>query len=180
MEAQDELEEYVDEYQKYYQLRELYSKNIEPVWKHEVSPDNTTLPPNVAEKRMAGRPKTVRLRKSSHYSHEPEKSPMTCSRCHQRGHNNMRASELVGLVINISKIHVLTDQYSRVSNTISKECILCIVKAEEQYPDWNRKKMRQEQILTQSRWGCPQCNKGKGVPVCNDCWDGFDHQKYML
>ncbi|KAG7369686.1 MULE transposase domain containing protein [Nitzschia inconspicua] len=46
-----------------------------------------TLPPDVAARRMPGRPKTVRLRKNSHYAHEPEKSPTICSRCHQPSHN---------------------------------------------------------------------------------------------
>ncbi|KAG7337552.1 SWIM zinc finger domain protein [Nitzschia inconspicua] len=84
---EDVLDQAVDEYYKYRTQRELYRRNFVPVWRHLLEPDMMTLPPDGAARRMPGRPKTVRLRKTSRYAHEPEKSPTICSHCHQPGHN---------------------------------------------------------------------------------------------
>ncbi|KAG7350640.1 MULE transposase domain containing protein [Nitzschia inconspicua] len=69
---EDVLDQAVDEYYKYRTQRELYRRNFVPVWRHLLEPDMMTLPPDGAARRMPGRPKTVRLRKTSRYAHEPE------------------------------------------------------------------------------------------------------------
>ncbi|KAG7357251.1 hypothetical protein IV203_001939 [Nitzschia inconspicua] len=69
---EDVLDQAIDEYHKYRTQRELYRQNFVPVWWLLLEPDMTTLPPDVARRLMLGRPKAVRLRKNSHYSHEPE------------------------------------------------------------------------------------------------------------
>ncbi|KAG7349332.1 SWIM zinc finger domain protein [Nitzschia inconspicua] len=84
---EDVLDQPVDEYHKYRTQRELYRRNSVPVWRHLLEPDMMTLPPDVAARRMPGKPKTVRLRKNFRYAHEPEKSPTICSHCHQPSHN---------------------------------------------------------------------------------------------
>ncbi|KAG7340065.1 hypothetical protein IV203_006469 [Nitzschia inconspicua] len=61
-----------------------------------------------------------------------------------------------------------------------RECVVCVVKARQQHPDWNRNKLRKQKIVRYSCSGCPQCKKGKGVAVCEKCWDEFDHAKFMM
>ncbi|KAG7341854.1 hypothetical protein IV203_006946 [Nitzschia inconspicua] len=64
--------------------------------------------------------------------------------------------------------------------THHRECVVCVAKAQIQYPNWNRDELRKKKILRYSRSGCPDCKKGNGVAVCQYCWDEFDHQKYMM
>ncbi|KAG7357678.1 hypothetical protein IV203_002366 [Nitzschia inconspicua] len=84
---QQVVEQFVEKCHTYDYEQKLYSGSFVPVCMDMLQPDQTTLPPDIEGKRMAGRPKTVRLRLRSRYSHRPEKSPIVCSRCHQRGHN---------------------------------------------------------------------------------------------
>ncbi|KAG7345247.1 hypothetical protein IV203_032778 [Nitzschia inconspicua] len=84
---QQVVEQFVEKCHTYDYEQKLYSGSFVPVCMDMLQPDQTTLPPDVEGKRMAGRPKTVRLRLRSRYSHQPEKSPVVCSHCHQRGRN---------------------------------------------------------------------------------------------
>ncbi|KAG7363940.1 hypothetical protein IV203_037142 [Nitzschia inconspicua] len=61
-----------------------------------------------------------------------------------------------------------------------RECVVCVAKARQQHPDWNRNKLRKQKIVRYSCSGCPQCRKGNGVAVCETCWDEFDHAKFMM
>ncbi|KAG7369672.1 hypothetical protein IV203_027418 [Nitzschia inconspicua] len=83
---QQVVEEFVEKCHTYDFEQKLYSGSFVPVCMDMLQPDQTTLPPDFEGKRMAGRPKTVRLRLRSRYSHQPDKSPIVCSR-HQHGHN---------------------------------------------------------------------------------------------
>ena len=81
------LDEHVDRHYTYDHELLLLKNNITPVCMERVSRDGVTLPPTYSNKRRTGRPKKVRLRKRSRRAHEPDKSNISCSRCHQRGHN---------------------------------------------------------------------------------------------
>ncbi|KAG7371136.1 hypothetical protein IV203_019706 [Nitzschia inconspicua] len=62
----------------------------------------------------------------------------------------------------------------------SNDCVVCSTKARQEHPYVTRKEMCRNKLPTKSIFGCPQCNKGKGVSVCKDCWNDFDHQTYMM
>ncbi|KAG7367629.1 MULE transposase domain containing protein [Nitzschia inconspicua] len=89
LELEDVLQQYVEKYHTYENQIQLYSRNFVPVCIDMIKPDKKTLPPNGARSILDdnGKPKRVRLRLRSRFAHEPEKSPIVCSRCHQRGHN---------------------------------------------------------------------------------------------
>ncbi|KAG7340622.1 hypothetical protein IV203_024165 [Nitzschia inconspicua] len=84
---QQVVEQFVEKCHTYDHEQKLYSGSFVPVCMDMLQPDQTTLLPDVEGKRMAGRPKTVRVWLRSRYSHQPEKSPIVYSRCHQRSHN---------------------------------------------------------------------------------------------
>ncbi|KAG7373120.1 SWIM zinc finger domain protein [Nitzschia inconspicua] len=107
---QQVVEQFVEKCHTYYYEQKLYSGSFVPVCMDMLQLDQTTLPPDVEGKRMAGRPKTVRLRLRSRYSHQPEKSPIVCSRCHQRGHNARTCQRRAALVKNTGNAD--TAQYS--------------------------------------------------------------------
>jgi hypothetical protein len=71
----------------YKQERMMLQKNVVPVCMDSIHYDETTLPPDDTHKRIAGRPKTKRIRKRSRHAYEPERSNIRCSRCHKPGHN---------------------------------------------------------------------------------------------
>ena len=83
----DVLERHVNEKYTYGNEREMLAINIVPVCLETIIPDGLTLPPKQSTKRSTGRPKKVRIRKRSRWSHDPEKSNVVCSKCKQRGHN---------------------------------------------------------------------------------------------
>jgi MULE transposase domain/SWIM zinc finger len=87
MSLQHILDEHVDRHYTYEHERLLLKNNITPVCIERVSRDAGTLPPTSLNTRSTGRPKKVRLRKRSRWAHEPDKSNISCKRCHQRGHN---------------------------------------------------------------------------------------------
>ncbi|KAG7338934.1 hypothetical protein IV203_002663 [Nitzschia inconspicua] len=66
------------------------------------------------------------------------------------------------------------------NSNFSNDCVVCVAKAEQQYPGMNRREMRRKKLLTKSLFGCPQCKKGKGVSVCRNCWNDFDHELYYM
>jgi Transposase, Mutator family len=81
------LSEEVDWHYTYEHERCLLKKNIVPVCMERLYHDGSTLPPMASTKRSTGRPKKKRIRKRSRWAHDPEKSNISCSGCHQRGHN---------------------------------------------------------------------------------------------
>jgi len=81
------LDEHVDKHHTYEHEAQLFQNNVIPVCMERISPDGITLPPRPSTKRSTGRPKKLRMRKRSRWAHEPEKSNIKCSKCHERGHN---------------------------------------------------------------------------------------------
>jgi hypothetical protein len=80
----------VDRQYTYEMERELLQENILPVCIDRIFPDGTSLPPDedaLLNLRSTGRPTKKRLRSRSRWSDEPHKSPITCARCGQKGHN---------------------------------------------------------------------------------------------
>ena len=84
---QNMLFEEVDWHYTYEHERCLLKNNIVPVCMERLYHDGSTLPPMASTKRTTGRPKKQRIRKRSRWAHDPEKSNIKCSGCHQRGHN---------------------------------------------------------------------------------------------
>ena len=81
------LDDHVDKHHTYEYEAQLLQNNILPVCMQRISPDGITLPPRRSRKRSTGRPKKLRIRKRSRWAHEPEKSNIKCSKCHERGNN---------------------------------------------------------------------------------------------
>ncbi|KAG7363059.1 MULE transposase domain containing protein [Nitzschia inconspicua] len=80
------MDNHVSEHYKYETVNELLKENIVPVSLDILDQDGVTLPPNCT-KRSSGRPRKKRIRKRSRFAHDPDKSPIVCSRCKKRGHN---------------------------------------------------------------------------------------------
>ncbi|KAG7364813.1 MULE transposase domain containing protein [Nitzschia inconspicua] len=80
------MDNHVSEHYKYETVNELLKENIVPVSLDILDQDGVTLPPN-RTKRSSGRPRKKRIRKRSRFAHDPDKSPIVCSRCKKRGHN---------------------------------------------------------------------------------------------
>ncbi|KAG7344893.1 MULE transposase domain containing protein [Nitzschia inconspicua] len=80
------MDNHVSEHYKYETVNELSKENIVPVSLDILDQDGVTLPPN-RTKRSSGRPRKKRIRKRSRFAHDPDKSPIVCSRCKKRGHN---------------------------------------------------------------------------------------------
>jgi hypothetical protein len=55
------------------------------------------------------------------------------------------------------------------------DCACCKWKARRQKPDITRNEMIALGWRKCSSYGCPQCNNGKGVLVCANCWEGYQH-----
>ncbi|KAG7363944.1 hypothetical protein IV203_037146 [Nitzschia inconspicua] len=93
---------------------------------------------------------------------------------------NVKKSDDAALVVVPLELH--STQRVKITNWTQqyRECVVCVAKARQQHPDWNRNKLRKRKIVRYSCSGCPQCKKGNGVAVCEKCWDEFDHAKFMM
>ncbi|KAG7373566.1 hypothetical protein IV203_034290 [Nitzschia inconspicua] len=80
------MDNHVSEHYKYETVNELLKENIVPVSLDILDQDGVTLPPN-RTKRSSGQPRKKRIRKRSRFAHDPDKSPIVCSRCKKRDHN---------------------------------------------------------------------------------------------
>jgi len=82
------LSDLVPAYYKFGYVKQMFTSNVFPVSLEGIAYDGVTKPPE-ATKRQAGRPRMKRIRHRSEFLH-PDESPIVCSQCHQRGHNNKR------------------------------------------------------------------------------------------
>lgn len=105
--------EHVDIQYTYKAEQQLLQKNIVPVCVGRIFPDGITLPPGDNLVRAPGRPKKKRLRARSKWCQEPEKSPIVCSRCSQRGHNVRTCLTREALIAEAGAVVVETDQRRR-------------------------------------------------------------------
>ena len=81
----DILQNEVHGFYSYNFLQKLYTRNVIPVVLDSILYDGSTKPPLVFHK-TSGRPRSKRIRRRSEFI-DNEESPVTCSVCHQRGHN---------------------------------------------------------------------------------------------
>ena len=79
------LEKVVHVFYRYDYVQKLFNQNVFPSCIDNAIYDGETKPPRVTG-RQAGRPRTKRIRRRSEFM-DPEKSPITCSECGERGHN---------------------------------------------------------------------------------------------
>ena len=79
------LQNEVHDFYLYNFLQKLSTRNVIPVVLDSLSYDGSTKPPLVLH-RTSGRPQSKRIRRRSEFIDHDE-SPVTCSVCHERGHN---------------------------------------------------------------------------------------------
>ena len=71
------------------------------------------------------------------------------------------------------------NQHPKKSKNLGKShqmwCWVCKEKLSPAQQRLTQNEQRKQKLINKTRLGCLQCNGGKGVPVCKQCWPDYKH-----